>query len=76
EQPRIEIAPWPIRRRRDWIDWVNSPQTPAEEQAIQRSLAHDRPFGSDDWTRQMERRLNLGPLRRRGRPKNTASGSP
>ncbi|MCC6424273.1 MAG: transposase [Phycisphaerales bacterium] len=67
--PRIAIASWPIARRRDWIDWVNAPQTTAEEQAVQQSLAHNRPFGSDTWTRQMEKRLGLGPLRRRGRPK-------
>ena len=53
----------------DWVAWVNRPQTPKEEAAILRSLTHGRPSGSDAWTARAERRLGLGPLRPRGRPK-------
>jgi putative transposase len=67
--PTIPIAPWPVARRRDWVAWVNRPQTPKEEAAILRSLTHGRPYGSDAWTARAERRLGLGPLRPRGRPK-------
>jgi putative transposase len=74
--PRIEIARWPVARRTDWIKWVNRPQRQSELQAIQRSLAHNRPFGSDAWTSQMETRLGLGPLRGRGRPKGAGKGGP
>lgn len=66
--PAVPIAAWPVSRRRDWVDWVNEPQTNAEEQALQRSLSHGRPFGSDPWTAKIERRLGLDPLRGRGRP--------
>jgi putative transposase len=66
--PVIPIAPWPVARRRDWAQWVNRPQTPKEEAAVLRALAHGRPYGSDAWTAKTERRLNLPPLRPRGRP--------
>ena len=67
--PFVPIAAWPVARRRDWAAWVNRPQTAREEAAVQRSLAHGRPFGSDGWTARTEGRLGLGPLRPRGRPK-------
>jgi putative transposase len=67
--PPIPLAPPPVRRRRDWVDWVNRPQTDKEEQALLRCLTHGRPFGSDAWTKKVESRLGLGPLRGRGRPR-------
>ena len=67
--PLVPIAEWPVARRREWVEWVNRPQTQKEEQALQRSLSYNRPFGSDTWTAAMERKLGLGPLRGRGRPK-------
>jgi len=66
--PLIPIAGWPVPRRRDWIEWVNHPQTAKEEEAVRRSITHNRPFGSDAWTTRTERRLGLGPLRPKGRP--------
>jgi putative transposase len=70
--PLVPIADIPRGRRRDWVEWVNRPQTAKEEFALQRSLKHDRPFGDTDWTARTERRLGLGPLRGRGRPKKVA----
>jgi putative transposase len=67
--PTISLSPLPLSRPRDWIDWVNRPQTDQEERALQRSLRHDRPYGSPLWSAQMEAKLNLPPLRPRGRPK-------
>jgi putative transposase len=69
--PRIPIAAWPVPRRRDWTDWVNRPQTAAEEAGMRRALSHDRPFGSKAWTAKTEKALGLGPLRGRGRPKGS-----
>ncbi|HEY1921694.1 MAG TPA: transposase [Tepidisphaeraceae bacterium] len=66
--PRVPICPWPVVRRADWVDWVNQPQTPGEEQALRRSLTHSRPFGAESWTAKMELKLGIGPLRPRGRP--------
>ena len=67
--PLIEIAAWPVPRRADWIDWVNAPQTPAEEAAMRRSIQFSRPLGSPAWVANMETRLRLPPLRPRGRPR-------
>jgi putative transposase len=67
--PLIELAKWPTPRRADWGGWVNQPQTPAEEASVKFCLKHGRPFGSQPWTMKMEKRLNLGPVRQRGRPR-------
>ena len=67
--PLIPLAQWPVPRRRDWVSWVNQPQTPAEEAALRHCLKHSRPFGSEQWTVRMESLLDLRPFRRSGRPK-------
>jgi putative transposase len=67
--PLIPLTRWPVVRREDWIEWVNTPQTSAEEAAVLHCLTHSRPYGSDRWTKTMESRLKLPPLRKRGRPR-------
>ena len=69
--PLIPLAELPLPRRRDWVEWVNRPQTAKEEAALLRSLTHDRPFGSEAWSKRTEARLGIGPLRPRGRPKGS-----
>ena len=69
EIPLIPIGPWPVRRRSDWVKWVNTPQTAAEATALAHAMKHSRPFGSEQWTARTERHLGLGPLRPRGRPR-------
>jgi putative transposase len=71
DTPAIPIAPWPTTKRKDWADWVNRPQSAKEEHALQRSIVYGRPYGGEQWTRRMEKRLHLPPLRPRGRPKGT-----
>jgi putative transposase len=71
--PPVPIAASPVARRTEWVAWVNRPQTHKEEAALQRSLTHDRPFGSDAWAAKMETKLGLGPLRGRGRPKGSTN---
>ena len=46
---QVPLTEMPIKRRADWIDWVNQPQTAAEEDAIRRSIKEGRPFGTDRW---------------------------
>ncbi|MDB5355672.1 MAG: putative transposase for insertion sequence element [Phycisphaerales bacterium] len=66
---RALLSPWPVRRSPDWLNWVNQPQTPAEEQAIQTSIKRGRPFGEDAWQRRTADELGLGTtLAPRGRP--------
>jgi putative transposase len=71
------LSQWPIERRRDWLEWVNAPQTDAEEQAVRLSLRRDRPFGGEAWVRRTAQRLDLGhTLRPRGRPKGWRKAKP
>ena len=65
EVPHIPICRWPVKRRRDWVEWVNQPQTSAETAAVFEAIRRNRPYGSPDWTARIERQLGLGPLRDR-----------
>ena len=69
DAPLIPLARWPVVRRGDWVEWVNTPQTSAEEAAVLHCLRHGRPYGGEVWIRTMEARLKLPPLRKRGRPR-------
>src|SRR5580658_9371932 len=40
---------WPVRRRDDWLAWVNRPQTMKEVDAIRLCVKRGRPYGSDRW---------------------------
>ena len=63
------LAEWPVDTPRDWLGWVNAPQTDAEVEAVRTSLGRGRPFGSDAWVERTARRLGLEhTLRPRGRP--------
>jgi len=70
--PRIPICRWPIKRRPDWVEWVNQPQTSGEIAAVFQSIRHSRPYGTPPWTATVEKQLGLGPLRQRGRPRKTS----
>jgi len=74
DHPLIPISTWPVSRRRDWTEWVNAPQTAAEESAVRHALSTNRPYGSADWVTEKERQLNLPPLRKRGRPRKMKGG--
>ena len=64
------LADWPIDTPRDWLSWVNAPQTDAEVAALRESVRRGRPFGRDDWVRRTAARLGLGhTMRPPGRPK-------
>jgi putative transposase len=55
-----------------WTEWVNSPQTAEELEAIRACVNHQRPYGGDAWA---SRQSALSPARstgrRRGRPPKT-----
>ena len=60
-------------RPRDWIRYVNQPQTSAELEALRRSVARGAPFGSREWSMRTAKRLGLEQsLRPRGRPRKGA----
>jgi len=60
---------WPVERPRDWVAFVNEPQTGAELQKLRESLAKGRPFGQEDWETQLIEQLELHRTTRQpGRP--------
>jgi putative transposase len=67
---RPRLTPWPIPRPRNWVARVNAPISPAEDEAIGRSLRRGQPFGDCEWQTAISARLGLeSTFRPRGRPK-------
>lgn len=65
-----ELSVWPVRRPPRWVERVNAALSPAEEDAVRRSIQRGQPFGAADWQAGTAQRLGLGStLRPRGRPK-------
>ena len=70
------LASWPLPRKPNWVDHVNSPQTEAEAQAVRRSIERGSPFGDEPWTGRIVRQMGLeSTLRPQGRPKKSRIGS-
>ncbi len=65
---RVPLAPGPLKRRGDWLEWVNQPQTPAEQEAIRRCIRQSRPFGDDRWLKRTMVRLGWSEPGKPGRP--------
>ena len=64
------LAPWPLRRPRNWLDFVNMPQTEGEVAALRKCVRRGTPFGDDQWMKSSALRLGLGStIRPRGRPR-------
>jgi putative transposase len=68
--PRSLLAVSPIPLPSPWLDWVDTPLTEAELDAIRACVTRGRPLGDGPWTREVADRLDLlGTLRPRGRPR-------
>jgi putative transposase len=64
------LADWPTGRPRNWLDYVNRPQTEAEVAALRRCVQRGTPYGSELWMKRSATRLDLqSTLRPRGRPR-------
>jgi len=62
----------PLPMPRDWLQYVQSPQTEAELEALRRSVVRGAPFGGASWQQQTAEHLGLqSTLRPRGRPWRT-----
>jgi putative transposase len=67
---RPTLSPWPVACPVDWLNWVNTAQTLAEEEAVRRCSRRGRPFGSSAWTEEMVKKLRLEiTLHSEGRPR-------
>ncbi len=59
----------PLIRPKEWLAWVNTPQTEEEVAAIRRSADRNRPYGQSEWVIRTAKELGLeSSLREPGRP--------
>ena len=66
----VKLHNGPVKRRSNWLDWVNTPLTEAERSAMHQCINRGRPFGSDNWQKRTAKRLGLeSTMRPRGRPR-------
>ena len=71
-----ELSAWPIRRPPGWVERVNAALSPAEEEAVGRSMQRGQPFGGVGWQAETATRLGLElTFRPRGRPKRSHNGA-
>jgi putative transposase len=64
------LEPWPVTRPRDWVAYVNQPQTPAEIERVRHCARRGTPYGHAQWVEAVAKELSLDcTLRGRGRPK-------
>ena len=71
QEPDVRLLTrWPIARSPNWVDRVNQPLTDKELEAVRTCVQRGRPFGTEDWIREVVKRCGLGfTLRARGRPR-------
>ena len=71
QEQKSTLSPWPTDSPREYLDWLNQPQTQEEEDALERSIAKDVPFGGDGWIEMVVKKFGLEQTQRGvGRPKN------
>ena len=69
EKERSVLSEWPVPRPNDWVEQVNRAETPAEIEALRRSVRRGSPFGEATWVVETARALRLErTLRPPGRP--------
>jgi putative transposase len=74
DKGRAFLSEWPAPCPRQWLKWVNEPQTQEEVDALRRCVTRGQPFGSETWVQSAARRLGLeSTFRSRGRPKKQGS---
>jgi putative transposase len=66
------LHPGPVKRDKNWIDWVNTPLTEAELETVRKSVHRGTPYGTPRWQKLTAKKLGLeSSLRPRGRPRKT-----
>jgi putative transposase len=74
-QERALLSEWPVEMPPDWLEWVNRPQTTAEEEALHTAIQRSRPFGEARWQQATAKRLGcLSCFRPPGRPRRAPAG--
>ncbi len=64
------LSPWPVPEPKDYLKWLNEPQTKEEYEALERATEKGSPYGGDNWVDVIVKKFNLETtVRSRGRPK-------
>jgi len=64
------LADPPIARPKNWLEWVDEPETEAELVALRRCIVRGTPFGDERWVERTAKRLGLeSSLKPLGRPR-------
>ena len=65
-----KLHPEAVKRREDWLDWVNQPLTIEERTAMEHCIARGCPFGEEKWQQRIAKKFGIdSTLRPRGRPR-------
>mgnify|MGYP001385330822 CR=1 FL=1 len=69
------MCAWPVKRPRNWVQWVNQPEGDAELDCLRQSVKRGSPFGGAQSVRRVAGRVGLeSTLRPRGRPRREGNG--
>jgi len=70
EKAPVILSPWPMKRPREWVKFVNGSERESELEDLRSSAQRGRPFGSEDWMIKIAKQLGLeATMNPRGRPK-------
>lgn len=70
ENAKKLLSDWPVLVPKNYLLWLNEPQTAHEEELIELSEKRDVPFGSDAWVSTVIKKFKIEQTQRpRGRPK-------
>jgi putative transposase len=67
------LSAWPVPEPRDWIEYLESPQTEAELEAFRESVRRGRPFGDSEWRTRVLGEMGLLTKKCAGRPRRKVS---
>ncbi len=67
---RAMLSKWPLPRFRNWVEYVNEPETEAELTALRQSSLRGTPYGSPEWVTKTVKQWGLeATTRPPGRPR-------
>jgi putative transposase len=70
ERQKKLLSEWPVPVPRNYLQYLNEPQSENEEKAVQNSILRDCPFGDDNWKDEIIKKFKLeSTINPRGRPR-------
>lgn len=71
DEQKSMLAEWPIEVPKNYLSLLNTKQNASEEDAIEKSIIKNSPYGDDGWIKKIAQDYGLQQtLRRVGRPRN------